>query len=154
MSGTKIEVVVGPVSFTGEGDQVWLAEQLEKVLKAAPGVLGAHPVSSPAPGAPATAQAQQTPAVAFTTSLATYIKEKGAESSQVDRFLVVADWLRRRGNANLTTAVVSKALLDNHQKRLANPADTLNQNVSKGLCEKNSGGFFITPEGLKKLGHP
>ena len=86
-------------------------------------------------------------------SLSTYIKEKGGENSQVDRFLIVADWLRRRGNTKLVTAVVSKALTDNHQKRLANPADCLNKNVSKGLCEKNDGGFYITPEGLRKLGH-
>jgi hypothetical protein len=44
-------------------------------------------------------------------------------------------------------------LVDNQQKRLANPADCLNKNVSKGFCEKNDGGFYITPEGLKKLEH-
>jgi hypothetical protein len=35
---SKIEVKVGAVSFTGEGDATWLAEQLDKVLKAAPEV--------------------------------------------------------------------------------------------------------------------
>ena len=89
----------------------------------------------------------------FTTSLSAYIKEKGGESNQVDRFLITADWLRRRGVTNLATAAVSKSLTDNHQKRLANPADCLNKNVSKGLCEKTETGFYITPEGLKKLGH-
>ncbi|WP_157622847.1 hypothetical protein [Solimonas soli] len=152
MSGTKIEVNLGPVSFSGEGDQTWLAEQLEKVLSAAPAVLGAQaPVTPPtpaaAPGAGAAADAT------FTTSLSSYIKEKGGESNQVDRFLITADWLRRRGVNKLTTAAVSKALTDNHQKRLANPADCLNKNVSKGLCEKADGGFYISPEGLKKLGH-
>lgn len=154
MSTSKIEVTVGPVSFTGEGEQAWLAEQLEKVLRAAPQVLAAHQPNAapaePAGSAAATAAAD----AAFTTSLSTYIKEKGGESSQVDRFLIAADWLRRRGNTKLATAAVSKALTDNHQKRLANPADCLNQNVSKGYCEKSDGGFYITPEGLKKLGHP
>jgi hypothetical protein len=154
MSTSKIEVTLGPVSFTGEGDQAWLAEQLEKILKAAPEVLGAQQ-SSPPPASPASGTGG-TPAadMAFTTSLSSYIKEKGGESSQVDRFLIAADWLRRRGNTKLATAAVSKALTDNHQKRLANPADCLNQNVSKGYCEKSDGGFYITPEGLKKLGHP
>jgi hypothetical protein len=89
----------------------------------------------------------------FSTSLSTYIKEKGGESSQVDRFLITADWLRRRGNTKLVTSAVTKALTDNHQKRLSNPADALNKNVGKGFCEKTKDGFYITPEGLKKLGH-
>jgi hypothetical protein len=149
MTGTKIEVVLGPLSFSGEGDQAWLSEQLEKVLKAAPEVLGAQPQAAAA----AAALAESTDGASFSTSLASYIKEKGGESNQVDRFLITADWLRRRGNSKLTTAAVSKALTDNHQKRLANPADCLNKNVSKGFCEKSDGGFYITPEGLKKLKH-
>jgi hypothetical protein len=151
MSSTKIAVTLGPLSFSGEGEQDWLAEQLEKVLKAAPGVL-----STPKPEVPATAQhvAPTTiPESGFTTSLSAYIKEKNGESNQVDRFLITADWLRRRGDTKLATAAVSKALTNNHQKRLANPADCLNKNVSKGLCEKTAGGFYITPEGLTKLGH-
>lgn len=49
--------------------------------------------------------------------------------------------------------MVSKALKDNHQKRLGNAADNLNQNIAKGFCEKTDGGFYITPDGLKSLGH-
>lgn len=151
MNMTKIDVSVGAVSFSGEGDQAWLAEQLDKVLKAAPD-LARIPAKlagnvQPATGTTVTDHSQ------FTTSLAAYIKEKGGETNQVDRFLITADWLRRRGATNLATATVSKALTDNHQKRLANPADCLNKNVSKGLCEKSDTGFYITPEGLKKLGH-
>jgi hypothetical protein len=112
-------------------------------------VLGAQPQAAAA----AAALAESTDGASFSTSLASYIKEKGGESNQVDRFLITADWLRRRGNSKLTTAAVSKALTDNHQKRLANPADCLNKNVSKGFCEKSDGGFYITPEGLKKLKH-
>lgn len=153
MTNTKIEVSLGPLSFSGEGDQVWLAEQLQKVLEAAPAVLGAQPPAAAAVGAQVQNAATATADATFTTSLSTYIKEKGGESNQVDRFLITADWLRRRGAAKLETAAVSKALTDNHQKRLANPADCLNKNVSKGFCEKSGGGFYITPEGLKKLGH-
>lgn len=150
MTTTKIEITVGAVSFSGEGDHAWLAEQLDKVLKAAP-ELSRATSSAPPPtgGQPATAAE----IAQFNTSLSAYIKEKGGESNQVDRFLITADWLRRRGTTSLATAVVSKALTDNHQKKLANPADCLNKNVSKGFCEKTDGGFYITPEGLKKLGH-
>jgi len=90
----------------------------------------------------------------FTTTLASYIRDKKGDSNQVDRFLITADWLRRRGTAKLTTAAVSKALKDYQQKRLANPAECLNRNVSKGYCEKADGGLYITPEGLKHLGYP
>jgi hypothetical protein len=85
-------------------------------------------------------------------SLASYIKAKKAEKNQVRRFLVTAYWLSGRTTEALTASVVTKALLDNHQKRLANSADCLNKNVSKGFCEKTKGGaFFITPEGLEAI---
>jgi hypothetical protein len=85
-------------------------------------------------------------------SLAAYIKAKKGEQSQVVRFLATASWLSRRSSEPLTASAVSKALSDNHQKRLANSADCLNKNVGKGLCEKRKdGSFFITPEGLQAL---
>lgn len=85
-------------------------------------------------------------------SLASYIKSKKAEKNQVRRFLVTAHWLSRRTADALTASGVAKALLDNHQKRLANSADCLNKNVSKGFCEKTKGGaFFVTPEGLETI---
>ncbi len=89
----------------------------------------------------------------FTKSLASYIREKGADGNQTQRFLVTADWLRRRGQA-LSSGAVAKALTDNQQSRVSNPADCLNKNVGKGFCEKTKdGSFFITPEGLKELGY-
>jgi hypothetical protein len=152
MAAGKIQVTVGAVSFSGEGEPDWLAEQLDKVLKAAPDLAtspseraGSSQHSPSAPKAPAGASAPGT--------LVSYIKVKGGESSQVKRFLATADWLRLRGESQLTTGKVSKALSDNHQKRLGNPADCLNQNVRKGHCEKQGDGFFITPDGLRDLGH-
>lgn len=148
MTQSKLEISVGNLSFSGEGEQAWLAEQLEKVLKAAPGIASTQ---SPAPpresdtGAPSSGNA-------FGTTLASYIREKGGDDNQVDRFLITADWLRRKGAPKLTTAEVSKALKSNHQKRLVNAADCLNKNVTKGFCEKADGGFYITPDGLRKLG--
>lgn len=150
MGESKIEVTVGAVRFSGEGDQAWLSEQLDKVLKAAPSIPTV--VESAAAGGGGQ-KAAHGDGDEFSTTLAAYIKEKGGETNQVDRFLISADWLRRRGTSKLTTGAVTKALKDNHQKKLANPADCLNKNVSKGNCEKADGGFYITPDGLKKLGH-
>ena len=84
-------------------------------------------------------------------SLASYIRDKQADKNQTRRFLVTASWLSGRSSEPLTTTAVAKALLDNHQKRLGNPADCLNKNVSRGFCEKTKDGFFITPEGLEAL---
>jgi len=85
-------------------------------------------------------------------SLASYIKAKKGDKKQVVRFLAVASWLSGRSSEPITAKAVSKALSDNHQKGLANPADCLNQNVSKGYCEKQKdGSFFITPEGIEAL---
>src|SRR5207247_2607984 len=64
----------------------------------------------------------------FTQSLASYLSAQQAGSNQVKRFLATADWLRRKGVSTLSTAAVSKALKDNHQARLGNPSDCLNQN--------------------------
>jgi hypothetical protein len=148
MADGKIQVTVGSVSFSGEGDPHWLAEQLDKVLKAAPDVAALQPaapnlssgsIASPAGGSPA-------------GTLASYLKAKGGDSNQNKRFLATADWLRLRNETQLTTAKVSRALSTNQQKRLGNPADCLNQNVRKGHCEKRGDGFFITPDGLKELG--
>ena len=149
MGQSKIDVTIGNLSFSGEGEQEWLAEQLDKVLKAVPKIEIAQPQAT---GSAPAASAQGVNG-GFTTTLASYIRDKGGESSQVDRFLITADWLRRRGNDKLTTAAVSTALRGQRQKRLANPADCLNKNVSKGYCEKDGSGFFITPDGLTKLGH-
>jgi len=85
-------------------------------------------------------------------SLAAHLKAKDAERNQVARFLATAAWLSRRGQTELTTKAVSTALSDHHQKKLGNPADCLNQNCSKGYCEKKGKAFFITPEGRAALG--
>lgn len=90
-------------------------------------------------------------AAAMNGSLASYLKATGGHSKQVRRFLSTAAWLVRRGHRELTAGLVAKTLQENHQSRLANPADCLNKNVAKGYCEKTKEGFFITPEGWAAL---
>lgn len=84
-------------------------------------------------------------------SLATYLKVTGGDRKQVVRFLATAAWLVGRGNTELSPGLVASSLQQNHQSRLANPADCLNKNVAKGYCEKTKTGFFITPEGWTSL---
>lgn len=85
-------------------------------------------------------------------SLASHIKAKKGDKNQNNRFLATAHWLASRSETSLTSKAVAEALSHHNQKRLANPADCLNQNVRKGFCEKRKdGSFFITPEGLEAL---
>ena len=147
---SKIDIKLGNLAFAGEGDQDWLALQLQKVIDAAESL-------SKVAGLQRAPAQTSSPEVAIggagEVSLATYLRAKGADKNQTMRFLATAHWLSGRGEQNLTSTLVAKALADNHQSRLANPADCLNKNVAKGLCEKKKdGGFFISPEGLRELG--
>jgi dihydroorotase-like cyclic amidohydrolase len=143
----KIDIKVGTISFTAEGEQSWVAEQLAKVLETAQsaGAIQGTTAESPAVQKPV-AEGD------FTMSLGAFIKAKSAESNQVKRFLATAAWLEKRGAVALATALVTEALTKHKQTGLRNPAQCLNQNVSKGLCEKKGKGFFITPEGWASLG--
>lgn len=86
-------------------------------------------------------------------TLATFLKQTKSTSSQVKRFLATAEWIHRSGKEALTTRDVSNGLDKNRQNKLSNPADCLNKNVTKGYCEKRTGGqFYVTDEGRKTLG--
>ena len=153
MTTAKIDFSFGSLSFSGEGEEKWLAGQLDKILQAAPKLSELHAPSDTPDPTGAVAPAAKKPTGKFTESLASYIKSKGGESNQSKRFLATADWLRQKGAESLTAAAISKALTDNHQKKLGNPADCLNKNCARGFCEKTGKSFYITPEGLKELGH-
>jgi hypothetical protein len=151
MTEGKLNFSIGNLTFSSEGDENWVAEQMQKVIAALPtlGQVAAVATSSESQNNNGTSKSN----ASNVGTLASHLKTKSAETNQNKRFLAAADWLRLRGNTKLTTGMVSKALNENQQKRLGNPADCLNQNVGKGFCEKTSDGFFITPEGLQSLGY-
>lgn len=153
MAQAKIKFSFGSLSFSGEGEEGWLTKQLDKLLEAAP-QLSSFQLPDGDSGVPSKPSGESLSISGnFTKALGPYIRSKGGESNQNKRFLATADWLRRRGEKKLTSTAVKKALSDNQQKRLGNPADCLNKLVTRGICEKNSdGGFFITPDGLAELG--
>lgn len=148
MAEAKIAITVGAVSFSGEGEGKWLSEQLDKLLKSIPTL---SQVSSPEKDGESGAARTGTNSKA-TGTLASFLKAKNASTQQVRKFLAAAVWLHDRGNqSRLATGDVTKALSDNHQSRLGNPADCLNQNVGKGFCEKDGKQFFVTDEGRNEL---
>jgi len=148
MADAKIQIQVGSISFSGEGEGRWLSEQFDKALKNIPAlvqVAPALPIEGNAPPAtPAAGRASGT--------LASFLKLKNASTQQVRKFLATAVWLHdRERRERLGTGDVTKALSDNHQSRLSNPADCLNKNVGKGFCEKDGKQFFVTDEGRDEL---
>jgi len=150
MADTKIEVKIGAIEFSGEGDKEWLAEQLDKILdkalKLAP-IVPTNPKDTVStthnPMAPDSTIAQQ--------PLASFLKSKGSTTNQVKKFLAASVWLEAKGNSRLTTADVTKALKDANQTRIGNPADCLAQNIKKGHCEKDEKKYFVTEEGKASL---
>lgn len=151
MSEAKVVIRVGEFEFSGEGDQVWVAEQLDKILSKMDTLikLAPPPVAPDAQGlhkAPMGADAE----IAKKT-LPTFLSEKGASKNQMKKFLATSVWLEAKGKIRLNTGDIAKALKDANQNKLSNPSDCLNKNVAKGYCEKDKYEFFVTEDGKKSL---
>ena len=154
MSESKIEIKIGEVKFSGEGEPAWLSEQLDKILEKAEDLIALAPSKPSAPETPAAHQEADLKGHSEISSkpLATWLKEKNAETSQTVKFLATSVWLEAKGQNRLQTRDVTSALSNANQKRLGNAADSLNKNVSKGFCEKEGSQFYVTDEGKRSLG--
>ena len=153
MSEAKIEFAIGAISFVGEGDKDWVASQLDKILDRAPELVKLAPQEQATEAIPLGSQQpemEQDNSIAQTT-LATFLRDKGATRTQVNKFLATAIWLTAQGKNRLTTGDVTQALRDSNQTRLRNASECLNQNVTKGFCEKVGREFFVTQEGKASL---
>lgn len=153
MSEAKIEIKIGEITFSGQGEPDWVAKQLDKILAQAEKLIKlAPPASNDDGGEDEGGQKPmgKDPSIAKKT-LPAFLQEKNAGSNQVKRFLATAVWLEAKGQSRLATADVTKALSGAKQKRLNNPADCLNKNVGKGYCEKDGKQFFVTDDGKRSL---
>lgn len=154
MSEAKIQVKIGEIDFLGEGEEKWVAAQLDKILAQAKGLQASTPTPPPmgvggsAGHAKADSASHQT---GTSDPLGTFLKVKNVGTNQVNRFLATAIWLASRGSDKPTTQDVTNALKENHQQKLKNPADCLNKNVKKGFCEKVGKQFFVTPSGFESM---
>ncbi len=153
MAEAKIDIRVGSLAFSAEGNEKWLSGELDKVLaKAAEfaAIAPAEPVGAGDSGDGA--QHVSHTKGGNVGTLAHFLKEKKATSNQVRKFLATAVWLRdSTGRDRVTTAEVKQALKTANQTKLGNPADCLNQNVGKGFAEKDGGSFFVTEPGRTSL---
>jgi hypothetical protein len=151
MSDSKIEIKVGNISFSGQGEQDWVANQLDKILAQAEKLIQLAPedkdngpiVEGKSPIGMDLSIAKQT--------LRAFLQEKNATQNQVKKFLATASWLESKGQTRIQTSDVIKALKDANQTKLGNAADCLNKNVTKGHCEKDGNTFFVTDDGKKSL---
>lgn len=154
MDKAKIEIKVGIVEFTGEGEQEWLGKQLDKVLQKVPELLKIELANPNAENHTQQntriEQLGDNPSVDLKapTNIVTFLKEKNSTSNQVNKFLVTAVFLQKNGKTRVTTTEVSSTLKAANQSKLSNASDALNQNVRKGYCEKDGNQFFVTQEGL------
>src|SRR5438876_9939481 len=108
MAEAKIEIKVGSVSFSGEGESAWLSEQLDKILGKVADLANVAPPELP--GEPETIAR---PAKAASGNLANFLRSKNAATNQVKKFLATAVWLIDTQKKNrLNTADITKALSD------------------------------------------
>ncbi|MDP2960647.1 MAG: hypothetical protein Q8N71_04410 [candidate division Zixibacteria bacterium] len=151
MADVKIQFKLGGIEFSGEGEKDWIGQQLDKILEKAPKLVALAPAGGTGVGlGGGRTPMGPDPQIAAKT-LAAFLKEKNATSNQVKKFLATAIWLEAKGKRRMITSDVTKALRDSNQARLGNPSDCLNQNVTKGNCEKDGKEFFVTDEGKNSL---
>lgn len=155
MSDAKVEIKVGQIQFSGQGEQDWVAKQLDKVLAQAEKLIQLAPPADTDTDTDTKGDGHhkpmgKDPSIAKKT-LPVFLNEKGAAKSQVKRFLATAIWLEAKGKNRLQTSEVVAALKAANQARLGNASDSLNKNVTKGFCEKDGDQFFVTDDGKNSL---
>lgn len=156
MADAKIEIKIGPLSFSGEGPSEWLSKQLDKVLEKVPDLSRSrvdgldtddHEADEKNELGGATKKAKAK------ANLASFLRDKRATANQVRKFLATAVWIEDgESKDRITTKEVTQALSQAKQSALTNPSQCLSHNVSQGFCQKDGKKqFFVTPEGRLEL---
>ena len=155
MSDSKIQIKVGIIEFSGEGNQDWLSTQLDKILEKAPELLKiGHANPKVAKEVHPTGDNETKSAESLTpkpSNFPAFLKEKGATSNQVKKFLATAAFIQLNGKDRIMTSEISALLSKSNQSKIGNPSDKLNKNVGKGYCTKEGNAFYVTPEGFEEL---
>jgi len=150
MATAKIEFTLGSITFSGEGEETWVSDQLDKILEKASDLIKIVPETQ-AISQPAATVSEQVSKLSDDTissqTLPNFFRAKDVPKSGFKKFLATAIWLHAKGFNKLSTGDVTKALSDSNQTRLSNPSDCLSKNISKGFIEKDGKQFFVTDEG-------
>lgn len=151
MTEAKIDIKIGEIQFSGQGDQDWVAKQLDKILTQAEKLIQSAPTRSTDEEIDTDKKPMGTDRAIAKMTLPAFLKEKNATSNQIRKFLATAVWLEAKGQNRIQTKDITTALKTSNQSSLTNAAECLNKNVSKGHCEKDGKQFFVTEEGKKSL---
>lgn len=151
MGEAKIEMKVGRITFSGQGEQEWVAKQLDKILSQAEKLVNLAPEGNDEDIGDSGKKPMGKDRTIAGKTLAAFLQEKGATKNQVKKFLATAVWLEAKGKNRMKTADVTKALKDANQSRIGNPADCLAKNFTKGNCERDGAEFFVTDDGKNSL---
>jgi len=150
MATAKKEFTLGSITFSGEGEETWVSDQLDKILEKAPDLIKIVPETQ-AISQPAATVSQQVSTLSDDTiasqTLPNFFRAKEVPRSGFKKFLATAIWLQAKGANRISLGDVTQALRDSNQTRLSNPSDCLSKNVTKGFIEKDGRQFFVTPEG-------
>jgi hypothetical protein len=150
MAEAKIEIKVGAVAFSGEGDAKWLSEQLDKLLEKIPELAKVVPALAEGNGGDGSSKTTHNKAKG---TLASFLTAKNAKSNKTRKFLATALWLQdNQGKNRLTTSDVTTALSHHSQGTVGNASQCLNQNASQGFATKEGKQFYITEEGRTEIG--
>lgn len=157
MSQARIEITIGQITFSGEGDSSWLSGQLDKILDRAESLLALASIQTKLTNSESGDADNKAADLAghneiSSKPLAIWLREKGADTNQTLKFLATAAWLEAKGQNRLQTKDVTSALSSANQKRLGNASESLNQNIKQGFCEKEGKQFYVTEIGKRKLG--
>jgi hypothetical protein len=165
MANGRLEFKIGNIEFIGEGEQEWVTQQLEKMLKRVPDLQkeGAQKIVKPQPKTdtshlvlPSTLEGdlfsapKVTPRV-IPENLSTFLRNKDCIDKQRRKFLGSAVWLQQNGKQLIKTKEVTDALRAARQVKITNPSHQLNQNISQGFCQKEGNGFYVTPQGVDNI---
>jgi hypothetical protein len=150
MSDAKIDIKIGQIQFSGQGEQDWVAKQLDKIITQAEKLIQLAPPENLQDDNGGRKPMGKDATIAKKT-LPVFLTEKGAAKNQVKKFLATAIWLEAKGQSRLQTRDVVAALKTSNQSRLANASDALKRNITKGFCEKDGNQFFVTDDGKKSL---
>jgi hypothetical protein len=151
MSEAKIEIKIGQIQFSGEGDQDWLAKQFDKIIAQAEKLIHLAPQAEEYQGDRGEDTPMKPDSGIAKKTLPAFLREKAATKNQVKKFLATAVWLEAKGQKRVRTKDVASAIKGANQSQLGNPAECLRQNVNKGHCEKDGKQFYVTDEGKKSL---
>jgi hypothetical protein len=149
MAEAKIEIKVGAVSFSGEGEGKWVSEQLDKVLARL------QELASVAPATSETDQGETLSRPAHSKvkgTLAAFLSANNAKDNKRRKFLGTALWLQdTEKKARLTTREVKNALSQHSQGSVGNASVCLSQNVRQGFLAKEGKQFYVTDEGRAEI---